>query len=155
MRHNKKFNHLGRKKAHREAMLSNMAASLILHKRIFTTVAKAKALRVCSRTRLRRRLLLRPVVHVALRSLLLRLLPPLLRALSKPNPSHWSPHRSEGGYSKSKRSGHTSSLRCGRFLFSRECLGEGHSLPLVCWLQRLPPLCGGDLLSPRTHYPPR
>ena len=46
MRHNKKFNHLGRKKAHREAMLSNMAASLILHKRIFTTVAKAKALRV-------------------------------------------------------------------------------------------------------------
>ncbi len=46
MRHNKKFNHLGRKKAHREAMLSNMASSLILHKRIFTTVAKAKALRV-------------------------------------------------------------------------------------------------------------
>ena len=46
MRHTKKFNHLGRKKAHREAMLSNMAASLILHKRIFTTVAKAKALRV-------------------------------------------------------------------------------------------------------------
>lgn len=46
MRHNKKFNHLGRKAAHRNAMLSNMAASLILHKRIFTTVAKAKALRV-------------------------------------------------------------------------------------------------------------
>lgn len=46
MRHNKKFNHLGRKKAHREALLSNMATSLILHKRIFTTVAKAKALRV-------------------------------------------------------------------------------------------------------------
>lgn len=46
MRHNKKFNHLGRKKAHREAMLSNMASSLILHKRIFTTLAKAKALRV-------------------------------------------------------------------------------------------------------------
>lgn len=46
MRHNKKFNHLGRKKAHRDAMLSNMASSLILHKRIFTTVAKAKALRV-------------------------------------------------------------------------------------------------------------
>ena len=46
MRHNKKFNHLGRKKAHREAMLSNMATSLIMHKRIFTTVAKAKALRV-------------------------------------------------------------------------------------------------------------
>lgn len=46
MRHNKKFNHLGRKKAHREAMLSNMATSLILHKRIFTTLAKAKALRV-------------------------------------------------------------------------------------------------------------
>lgn len=46
MRHNKKFNHLGRKAAHRSAMLSNMAASLILHKRIFTTVAKAKALRV-------------------------------------------------------------------------------------------------------------
>lgn len=46
MRHNKKFNHLGRKKAHREAMLSNMATSLIMHKRIFTTLAKAKALRV-------------------------------------------------------------------------------------------------------------
>ena len=40
------LNHLGRKKTHRKAMLSNMAASLILHKRIFTTVAKAKALRV-------------------------------------------------------------------------------------------------------------
>jgi large subunit ribosomal protein L17 len=45
MRHNKKFNHLGRKKAHREAMLSNMASSLIMHKRIFTTVPKAKELR--------------------------------------------------------------------------------------------------------------
>lgn len=46
MRHNKKFNHLGRKSAHRHALLSNMAASLILHKRINTTVAKAKALRI-------------------------------------------------------------------------------------------------------------
>ncbi len=46
MRHGKKFNHLGRKKAHRAAMLSNMACSLIEHKRITTTVAKAKALRV-------------------------------------------------------------------------------------------------------------
>ena len=46
MRHNKKFNHLGRKSAHRAAMLSNMASSLILHKRIITTTAKAKALRV-------------------------------------------------------------------------------------------------------------
>ena len=46
MRHNKKFNHLGRKKAHRDAMLSNMTTSLILSKRIVTTVAKAKALRV-------------------------------------------------------------------------------------------------------------
>lgn len=46
MRHNKKFNHLGRKSAHRQAMLSNMASSLILHKRISTTVAKAKALRI-------------------------------------------------------------------------------------------------------------
>lgn len=45
MRHNKKINHLGRTSAHRHAMLSNMAASLILHKRITTTVAKAKALR--------------------------------------------------------------------------------------------------------------
>jgi len=45
MRHNKKVNHLGRTKSHREAMLSNMAASLIKHKRIFTTTAKAKALR--------------------------------------------------------------------------------------------------------------
>ena len=45
MRHNKNFNHLGRKTAHRKAMLSNMACSLIEHKRITTTVAKAKALR--------------------------------------------------------------------------------------------------------------
>ena len=45
MRHNKKINHLGRKSAHRNAMLSNMSTSLIMHKRIFTTVAKAKALR--------------------------------------------------------------------------------------------------------------
>lgn len=46
MRHNKKFNHLSRKKAHRESLLSNMTISLIMHKRIFTTLAKAKALRV-------------------------------------------------------------------------------------------------------------
>ncbi|CAK7067219.1 MAG: hypothetical protein PARBA_02572 [Parabacteroides sp.] len=46
MRHNKKFNHLGRTNTHRDAMLSNMACSLIKHKRIFTTVAKAKALRM-------------------------------------------------------------------------------------------------------------
>jgi len=46
MRHNKSFNHLGRKTAHRGAMLANMATSLILHKRINTTVAKAKALKV-------------------------------------------------------------------------------------------------------------
>lgn len=45
MRHNKKVNHLGRTSAHRKAMLSNMASSLILNKRITTTVAKAKALR--------------------------------------------------------------------------------------------------------------
>lgn len=47
MRHNKKINHLGRKAAHRDAMLSNMSTSLLLspNKRIFTTVAKAKALR--------------------------------------------------------------------------------------------------------------
>ena len=45
MRHSKKINHLSRKSAHRKAMLSNMATSLILHKRITTTVAKAKALR--------------------------------------------------------------------------------------------------------------
>ncbi len=45
MRHGKKFNHLGRTASHREALLSNMASSLILHKRITTTVAKAKALR--------------------------------------------------------------------------------------------------------------
>ena len=45
MRHGKKINHLGRTSAHRKAMLSNMATSLILHKRISTTLAKAKALR--------------------------------------------------------------------------------------------------------------
>ncbi len=46
MRHNKKFNHLGRTSAHRKAMLANMANSLILHKRITTTTAKAKALKM-------------------------------------------------------------------------------------------------------------
>jgi large subunit ribosomal protein L17 len=46
MRHGKKHNHLGRTTSHRKAMLSNMATSLILHKRISTTLAKAKALRV-------------------------------------------------------------------------------------------------------------
>lgn len=46
MRHGKKFNHLGRTASHRNAMLSNMASSLITHKRINTTVAKAKALQV-------------------------------------------------------------------------------------------------------------
>ena len=45
MRHNKAINHLGRKSGHRKALLSNMATSLILHKRITTTVAKAKALK--------------------------------------------------------------------------------------------------------------
>ncbi len=45
MRHNKTINHLGRKSAHRKAMLSNMSSSLIMHKRIKTTVAKAKALK--------------------------------------------------------------------------------------------------------------
>ena len=45
MRHNKAINHLGRKSGHRKALLANMASSLILHKRITTTVAKAKALR--------------------------------------------------------------------------------------------------------------
>lgn len=46
MRHGKKFNHLSRQKGHRRAMLANMGTSLIMHKRINTTVAKAKALRV-------------------------------------------------------------------------------------------------------------
>ena len=46
MRHRKKFNHLGRKSAHRKSMLANMGSSLIKHKRINTTLAKAKALRV-------------------------------------------------------------------------------------------------------------
>lgn len=45
MRHNKKFNHLSRTASHRSAMLSNMAVSLIMHKRITTTLAKAKALK--------------------------------------------------------------------------------------------------------------
>ena len=46
MRHNKSFNHLSRKKAHRDALLANMTISLIKYKRIFTTLAKAKALRM-------------------------------------------------------------------------------------------------------------
>ena len=46
MRHGKKINHLSRTTSHRKAMLANMASSLIKHKRIVTTVAKAKALRV-------------------------------------------------------------------------------------------------------------
>lgn len=46
MRHNKKFNHLGRQAAHRKAMLANMGSSLIVHKRISTTLAKAKALKM-------------------------------------------------------------------------------------------------------------
>ena len=46
MRHNKAINHLGRKSGHRKALLANMATSLILHKRIQTTVAKAKALKM-------------------------------------------------------------------------------------------------------------
>lgn len=46
MRHGKKFNHLGRKKGHRRALLMNMSKAIIEHKRIFTTLAKAKALRV-------------------------------------------------------------------------------------------------------------
>ena len=45
MRHNKKFNHLGRTASHRQSMLANMAISLIMHKRITTTLAKAKALK--------------------------------------------------------------------------------------------------------------
>lgn len=45
MKHGKKFNHLGRKSAHRKALLRNLSISLIEHKRIFTTLAKAKALR--------------------------------------------------------------------------------------------------------------
>ena len=46
MRHNKSFNHLSRKKAHRDALLANMTIALITRKRIFTTLAKAKALRM-------------------------------------------------------------------------------------------------------------
>jgi len=46
MRHNKKFNHLSRQKGHRDSLLANMTISLIFHKRIYTTLAKAKALRV-------------------------------------------------------------------------------------------------------------
>ena len=45
MRHNKKFNHLGRTADHRRALLANLAISLIMHKRITTTLAKAKALK--------------------------------------------------------------------------------------------------------------
>ncbi|MDE6587464.1 MAG: 50S ribosomal protein L17 [Paramuribaculum sp.] len=46
MRHNKSFNHLSRKKAHRDSLLANMTIALIMRKRIFTTLAKAKALRM-------------------------------------------------------------------------------------------------------------
>ena len=46
MRHNRKFNHLGRKSEHRKALLANLSCSLIMHKRISTTLAKAKALRM-------------------------------------------------------------------------------------------------------------
>nr|MBP7471637.1 50S ribosomal protein L17 [Prevotella sp.] len=46
MRHNKKFNHLGRTASHRDALLANLAVSLIMHKRITTTLAKAKALKM-------------------------------------------------------------------------------------------------------------
>lgn len=46
MRHNKKINHLGRQASHRKALMANMASSLLLHKRISTTLAKAKALRM-------------------------------------------------------------------------------------------------------------
>ena len=46
MRHNKAINHLGRKSGHRKALLANMSCSVILHKRISTTVAKAKALKI-------------------------------------------------------------------------------------------------------------
>ena len=46
MRHNRSINHLGRKSGHRKAMLANMACSLIMHKQIETTLAKAKALRM-------------------------------------------------------------------------------------------------------------
>ncbi len=46
MRHNKKFNHLSRTSSHRQALLANMSASLIMEKRIVTTLAKAKALRM-------------------------------------------------------------------------------------------------------------
>ena len=51
MRHGRKFNHLGRTADHRRAMLANMAISLIMHKRITTTLAKAKALSATCRTR--------------------------------------------------------------------------------------------------------
>ena len=56
MRHNKSFNHLSRKKAHRDALLANMTISLIKHKRIFTTLAKAKALRMYAEPLANRRL---------------------------------------------------------------------------------------------------
>ena len=83
MRHNKNFNHLSRKKAHRDALLANMTIALIERKRIFTTLAKAKALRIavwCSATfrismqsqsfsarSLRRSLTVRVVTHVSSR----------------------------------------------------------------------------------------
>ena len=46
MRHNKKINHLGRQAGHRKALMANLASSLLMHKRINTTLAKAKALRM-------------------------------------------------------------------------------------------------------------
>ena len=59
MRHNKKFNHLGRTASHRASMLSNMASSLILHKRITTTLAKAKALKTYVEPLITRRVVFR------------------------------------------------------------------------------------------------
>ena len=71
MRHNKKFNHLGRTKSHRQALLANMTISLILHKRIFTTLAKAKALRIYAE----------PIINRAKKDELLNCSPTFLKRL--------------------------------------------------------------------------
>jgi len=85
MRHGKKVNHLGRKAAHRKAMLANMACSLIEHKRINTTVAKAKALKQFVEPLITSQLKRNLHVEVELRKWILRLLQQKLKQTIQKN----------------------------------------------------------------------